>query len=181
MIIYMLCGSEIISGKVGTAHRGRSCSVYFDFHLKWSFWWWNCDQSIQISGCSYFACKSVKMELKPAQNRNSKICMSSFKKTTPLHWLIWFFFSSSGSACHVSKYWCRPTCCRTISIFIINYALLGNVNYVVNSFQPSRFCKTRKLRGHVSHGKGRIGKHRKHPGGRGNAGGLTHHRIHYDK
>jgi len=46
---------------------------------------------------------------------------------------------------------------------------------------PSRFCKTRKLRGHVSHGKGRIGKHRKHPGGRGNAGGLTHHRIHFDK
>ena len=30
--------------------------------------------------------------------------------------------------------------------------------------------KTRKLRGHVSHGHGRIGKHRKHPpGGRGAA------------
>merc|ERR550534_2791971 len=28
--------------------------------------------------------------------------------------------------------------------------------------------KTRKLRGHVSHGHGRIGKHRKHSGGRGN-------------
>ncbi|CAH8530744.1 unnamed protein product [Heterobilharzia americana] len=27
--------------------------------------------------------------------------------------------------------------------------------------------KTRKLRGHVSHGHGRVGKHRKHPGGRG--------------
>jgi len=37
--------------------------------------------------------------------------------------------------------------------------------------------KTRKLRGHVSNGHGRIGKHRKHPGGRGNAGGLTHHRT----
>uniref|UniRef100_A0A8C9ERK4 Large ribosomal subunit protein uL15 n=1 Tax=Pavo cristatus TaxID=9049 RepID=A0A8C9ERK4_PAVCR len=33
---------------------------------------------------------------------------------------------------------------------------------------PSRLRKTRKLRGHVSHGHGRIGKHRKHPGGRGN-------------
>nr|ABR27828.1 putative ribosomal protein L15/l27 [Triatoma infestans] len=41
--------------------------------------------------------------------------------------------------------------------------------------------KTRKLRGHVSHGHGRIGKHRKHPGGRGNAGGMHHHRINFDK
>merc|ERR1712043_150326 len=41
--------------------------------------------------------------------------------------------------------------------------------------------KTRKVRGHVSHGHGRIGKHRKHPGGRGNAGGQHHHRINFDK
>ena len=33
------------------------------------------------------------------------------------------------------------------------------------------------MRGHVSHGHGRIGKHRKHPGGRGNAGAEHHHRI----
>ncbi|RYO84686.1 hypothetical protein DL764_009289 [Monosporascus ibericus] len=32
---------------------------------------------------------------------------------------------------------------------------------------PTRFSKTRKLRGHVSAGHGRVGKHRKHPGGRG--------------
>lgn len=37
--------------------------------------------------------------------------------------------------------------------------------------------KSRKLRGHVSHGHGRVGKHRKHPGGRGKCGGLTHHRT----
>lgn len=30
-------------------------------------------------------------------------------------------------------------------------------------------------------GKGRIGKHRKHPGGRGKAGGQHHHRINLDK
>merc|ERR1719445_2363682 len=30
-------------------------------------------------------------------------------------------------------------------------------------------------------GLGRIGKHRKHPGGRGNAGGQHHHRINFDK
>ncbi|KAF7806040.1 U-box domain-containing protein 36 [Senna tora] len=35
--------------------------------------------------------------------------------------------------------------------------------------------------GHVSAGHGRIGKHRKHPGGRGNAGGMHHHRILFDK
>merc|ERR1712072_461817 len=45
----------------------------------------------------------------------------------------------------------------------------------------ARFKKTRKARGHVSHGHGRIGKHRKHPGGRGNAGGQHHHRINFDK
>merc|ERR1712051_138169 len=41
--------------------------------------------------------------------------------------------------------------------------------------------KTRKLRGHVSHGHGRIGKHRKHPGGRGNAGGHQHHPGYFGK
>ncbi|CAO2623538.1 60S ribosomal protein L27a [Lemmus lemmus] len=44
--------------------------------------------------------------------------------------------------------------------------------------KPSRLRKTRKLRGHVSHGHGRIGKHRKHPGGRGNAGvGMRHYHL----
>eukprot|EP01116_Phalansterium_solitarium_P011589 TRINITY_DN27316_c0_g1_i1.p2 TRINITY_DN27316_c0_g1~~TRINITY_DN27316_c0_g1_i1.p2 ORF type:complete len:148 (-),score=22.63 TRINITY_DN27316_c0_g1_i1:42-485(-) len=41
----------------------------------------------------------------------------------------------------------------------------------------ARLKKTRKHRGHVSAGHGRVGKHRKHPGGRGNAGGQHHHRI----
>merc|ERR1711976_308987 len=46
---------------------------------------------------------------------------------------------------------------------------------------PTHARKTRKMRGHVSHGHGRIGKHRKHPGGRGNAGGQHHHRTLMDK
>eukprot|EP01126_Amoeba_proteus_P050784 TRINITY_DN6028_c0_g1_i14.p1 TRINITY_DN6028_c0_g1~~TRINITY_DN6028_c0_g1_i14.p1 ORF type:complete len:144 (-),score=13.73 TRINITY_DN6028_c0_g1_i14:69-500(-) len=46
---------------------------------------------------------------------------------------------------------------------------------------PTRLHKNRKKRGHVSAGHGRIGKHRKHPSGRGNAGGLQHHRILFDK
>ncbi|XP_002125351.3 large ribosomal subunit protein uL15 [Ciona intestinalis] len=57
--------------------------------------------------------------------------------------------------------------CRVLSIFVAKMV--------------ARNKKTRKLRGHVSHGHGRVGKHRKHPGGRGNAGGQHHHRINYDK
>ena len=37
------------------------------------------------------------------------------------------------------------------------------------------------MRGQVSAGHGRVGKHRKHPSGRGNAGGQHHHRIWMDK
>ncbi|MEN2495904.1 MAG: 60S ribosomal protein L27A [Marteilia pararefringens] len=43
----------------------------------------------------------------------------------------------------------------------------------------TREKKTRKLRGHVSHGHGRIGKHRKHASGKGNAGSKTHRRATY--
>ncbi|KAH0565323.1 60s acidic ribosomal protein P2 [Trichoglossum hirsutum] len=46
---------------------------------------------------------------------------------------------------------------------------------------PTRLTKTRKHRGHVSAGHGRVGKHRKHPGGRGMAGGQHHHRTNVDK
>uniref|UniRef100_A0A2K5NL23 Large ribosomal subunit protein uL15 n=1 Tax=Cercocebus atys TaxID=9531 RepID=A0A2K5NL23_CERAT len=46
---------------------------------------------------------------------------------------------------------------------------------------PSRLRKTRQLRGHVSHGHGHTGKHQKHPRGHGNAGGLHHHRLSFDK
>ena len=45
----------------------------------------------------------------------------------------------------------------------------------------TRFKKTRKMRGEAQMGYGRIGKHRKHPGGRGLAGGQHHHRIMMDK
>lgn len=46
---------------------------------------------------------------------------------------------------------------------------------------PTRLSHSRKKRGHVQMGHGRVGKHRKHPGGRGNAGGQHHHRINFDK
>merc|ERR1711934_672053 len=51
----------------------------------------------------------------------------------------------------------------------------------LNNNMPTNTRKTRKMRGQVSHGHGRIGKHRKHPGGRGLAGGQHHHRINFDK
>ena len=41
----------------------------------------------------------------------------------------------------------------------------------------SRLRKTRKGRGHTCMGYGRVGKHRKHPGGRGYSGGEHHERI----
>lgn len=47
--------------------------------------------------------------------------------------------------------------------------------------QPTRNFKSRKLRGHISMGYGRVGKHRKHESGRGNAGGQHHHRTLFDK
>jgi large subunit ribosomal protein L27Ae len=46
---------------------------------------------------------------------------------------------------------------------------------------PTDKKRSRKKRGHVSSGHGRIGKHRKHPGGRGNAGGQHHHKILFEK
>jgi len=46
---------------------------------------------------------------------------------------------------------------------------------------PATLKKCRKKRGHVSAGHGRVGKHRKHPGGRGNAGGIHHLRINFNK
>jgi hypothetical protein len=48
---------------------------------------------------------------------------------------------------------------------------------VYRTIMPTRLSKTRKHRGHVSAGHGRVGKHRKHPGGRGLAGGQHHHRY----
>mmetsp|Transcript_45951 Transcript_45951/g.129965 ORF Transcript_45951/g.129965 Transcript_45951/m.129965 type:complete len:149 (-) Transcript_45951:128-574(-) len=45
----------------------------------------------------------------------------------------------------------------------------------------TRFKKNRHMRGNISNGRGRIGKHRSHPGGCGKAGGQHHHRINFDK
>ncbi|KAG9396249.1 Ribosomal protein L18e/L15 [Carpediemonas membranifera] len=46
---------------------------------------------------------------------------------------------------------------------------------------PTVAHKSRKHRGQVSAGHGRVGRARKHPGGHGNAGGLTHHRTLFDR
>merc|ERR1712008_665729 len=62
-----------------------------------------------------------------------------------------------------------------------NKKLLFSDKFKKNKKMSKNKKKTRKLRGHVSHGHGRIGKHRKHPGGRGNAGGQHHHRINFDQ
>merc|ERR1712194_644891 len=41
----------------------------------------------------------------------------------------------------------------------------------------ARLKKTRSMRGNISMGHGRVGRHRKHAAGRGLAGGMHHHRI----
>ncbi|GCA62205.1 ribosomal protein L15 [Kipferlia bialata] len=46
---------------------------------------------------------------------------------------------------------------------------------------PTAHSHSRKKRGHVSAGHGRVGKHRKHSSGRGKAGGFHHMRINFDK
>ncbi|GLH08883.1 60S ribosomal protein L27a [Gryllus bimaculatus] len=70
-----------------------------------------------------------------------------------------------------------------LSALCLNRSLLSVFDSLAKSAwkMSTHKKKTRKLRGHVSHGHGRVGKHRKHPGGRGNAGGMHHHRINFDK
>ncbi|XP_060043807.1 large ribosomal subunit protein uL15-like isoform X2 [Erinaceus europaeus] len=46
---------------------------------------------------------------------------------------------------------------------------------------PSRLRRIRKLHSHVNHGHGCISKHRKHPEGCSNPGGMHHHRINFNK
>ena len=69
----------------------------------------------------------------------------------------------------------------TNNLLFIYYMMIHSVDIFRGTTMTTSKKKTRKLRGHVSHGHGRIGKHRKHPGGRGNAGGQHHHRINFDK
>ena len=64
---------------------------------------------------------------------------------------------------------------------ISSFPLLQLFSLQTSFNMPTRLKKSRKKRGHVQMGHGRIGKHRKHPGGRGNAGGQHHHRILMDK
>lgn len=93
-------------------------------------------------------------------------------------------FSAAGS---------RPTrrratpCTRSLLFaFALRTVVANRLQRCDICVADSRHCradlhKNRKKRGHVSAGHGRIGKHRKHPGGRGNAGGQHHHRINMDK
>merc|ERR1711870_58012 len=58
---------------------------------------------------------------------------------------------------------------------------MGRQSTVNTNNMPTRKTQTRKHRGHVSAGGGRVGKNRKHPGGRGLAGGQHHLRTNMDK
>lgn len=57
-------------------------------------------------------------------------------------------------------------------------AMVVQVSYL-SAFYPLIFCS--KFEVIPNHFTFFLGKHRKHPGGRGNAGGMHHHRINFDK
>merc|ERR1711907_684831 len=58
---------------------------------------------------------------------------------------------------------------------------MGSGRTKESATMTTRLKRNRHKRGHVAAGHGRVGKHRKHPGGHGNAGGQHHHRINFDK
>ncbi|KAJ3232625.1 60S ribosomal protein L28 [Chytriomyces hyalinus] len=67
-------------------------------------------------------------------------------------------------------------------VLLFRRITLNILNVVVVECQIA-WCKLEIVgsSGDVSAGHGRVGKHRKHPGGRGLAGGQHHHRINMDK
>nr|DAD25790.1 TPA_asm: hypothetical protein HUJ06_027258 [Nelumbo nucifera] len=73
-------------------------------------------------------------------------------------------------------------CGVALSVSILNYGGKRNQGgFWCEREMITRFKKNKKKRGHVNAGHGRIGKHRKHTGGRGNVGGMHHHRILFNK
>ena len=82
-----------------------------------------------------------------------------------------FHSTSQQTQCLLGRQ--RPANCTSKSASIL---------YSDSPSYPTLHSLTRdSSRGHVSAGHGRIGKHRKHPGGRGMAGGQHHHRTNLDK
>ncbi|OMO69302.1 Ribosomal protein L18e/L15P [Corchorus olitorius] len=63
----------------------------------------------------------------------------------------------------------------------LNVTPLLTVGYMRQTQTKRNPLKKPKKRSHVSAGYGRIGKHCKHLGGRGNAGGMHQHRIFFNK
>merc|ERR1712083_412237 len=63
----------------------------------------------------------------------------------------------------------------------IKLHIVTDIKGTIPNKMTTRLHKNRKKRGHKSAGHGRIGKHRKHPSGRGKAGGQHHHRTLFDK
>ena len=70
--------------------------------------------------------------------------------------------------------------CFVVGLRVDWYVLHADLGVAI-PVQPSTKKKHRKERGGMHCGNGRIGKHRKHASGRGNAGGQHMHRIAFDK
>ena len=56
-----------------------------------------------------------------------------------------------------------------------------NICKVFDVYQDSKLCPLHRFLRPRNYFSKTAGKHRKHPGGRGNAGGQHHHRINFDK
>jgi hypothetical protein len=59
-----------------------------------------------------------------------------------------------------------------------NFSSIGKIKILIFSkILVAKLKNTRHMRVHASMGHGRVGKHRKHSGGRGTAGVMHHERI----
>ncbi|KAJ3217187.1 Pachytene checkpoint protein 2 [Dinochytrium kinnereticum] len=86
----------------------------------------------------------------------------------------------SGRTLMEHRCWIRHAF-RNVDYPFTELSILITAFFFSPHIQPTRLHKTRKLRGHVSCGHGRIFNHLKHTSGRGLAGGQHHHRINMDK
>mgnify|MGYP001348429329 CR=1 FL=1 len=114
---------------------------------------------------------------------NSRLVIFFFFRCFSFLFLSFLFLFTLAAQHHDHRFEEDAQAAGTLSsmIFLLYHSVLLDIHHVqCSSFSSSLFvCFV--AQGHVSHGHGRVGKHRKHPGGRGNAGGQHHHRINFDK
>ncbi|KAK9284276.1 hypothetical protein L1049_023446 [Liquidambar formosana] len=122
--------------------------------------------------------------------------MASITPITPTHicthrWPRFFYSAPSSSRSQICVLLFLKSACRylTHSGSLCDNIFKTQIHLTNGSLsEPSEIARDtkrseihRKKRGKVSASHGHIGKHRKHPGGHGDARGMHHHRILFDK